>query len=281
MSASTRRASPRIRGRGTCTSARSARERSTGRSRDRPPPSPSCPPAPTANGLRVDGAGHLWVIDSSKGVTVYDVRTRALTARFDVTGGAPSLVNDLTVAPDGTVYLTDSLRTVIYRVTPEQLARGGSGTLTAWADLTDRIHSDTYTLNGIVSDADGRHLYVVDMGAGDLYRVTTGGVAAVRRVDLHGPPLTNGDGLELRGRTLWAAQNLDNTLTRWRLNGSGSAARVTRSVTDPALQVPTTLTHDGAFGGQLLVVRSQFDKGGPLGDGTPEEPFTVASVDGI
>ncbi|MFD8572323.1 SMP-30/gluconolactonase/LRE family protein [Streptomyces sp. NPDC059639] len=231
----------------------------------------------TANGLRVDRAGRLWVIDSTKGVTVYDLRSRARIARFDVTGDAPSFVNDLTVTPDGTAYLTDSLRAVVYRVTPDRTARGGTGALTAWADLRDRISSDSYTLNGIASGADGRHLYVVDMSGGDLYRIGTAD-AAVHQVALRGTDLTNGDGLELRGHTLWAAKNLDNTITRWHLNGAGTSARLERAVTDPALQVPTTLTHDR---GQLLVVRSQFDKGGPLGEGTPEEPFTVASVDGI
>ncbi|MEV3854382.1 SMP-30/gluconolactonase/LRE family protein [Streptomyces sp. NPDC050095] len=231
----------------------------------------------TANGLRVDRAGHLWVIDSSTGVMVYDLHSRELLARFDAPGDGPRLVNDLTVTPDGTAYLTDSLRTTVYRVTPEQVARGGHADLTPWADLSGLINSDSYTLNGIVADASGRHLYVVDMGAGDLYRVSTKD-ASVRHVALHGPQLTNGDGLELRGDTLWAAQNLDNTITRWHLDGGGAAAHVERSVTDPALQVPTTLTHER---GRLLVVRSQFDHGGPLGGGTPQGPFTVAAVDGI
>ncbi|MEU9476803.1 superoxide dismutase [Streptomyces sp. NPDC048191] len=88
----------------------------------------------------------------------------------------------------------------------------------------------------------------------------------------------NGDGLELSGRTLWAAHNRTNTLTRWRLSPDGTEAHLTRTLTDPALQVPTTLarTQHG-----LLVVRSQFDKGGPMGPGTPTPPFTVARVTGM
>jgi Cu-Zn family superoxide dismutase len=50
-----------------------------------------------------------------------------------------------------------------------------------------------------------------------------------------------------------------------------------RTLTDPALQIPTTLARHR---GRLLVVRSQFDKGGPFGPGVPET-FTVARVDGI
>jgi hypothetical protein len=95
---------------------------------------------------------------------------------------------------------------------------------------------------------------------------------------LNGGDLKNGDGLELAHGTLWAAQNATNTLSRWRLSPDGTSARLERRFTDTALQIPTTLarTH-----GRLLVVRSQFDKGGPMGPGVPEEPFTVAWVDGI
>ena len=43
-------------------------------------------------------------------------------------------------------------------------------------------------------------------------------------------------------------------------------------------QVPTTLVRRH---GTLYVVRSAVRQGGPLGDGTPEPPFTVAAVRGI
>ncbi|MGH4034002.1 SMP-30/gluconolactonase/LRE family protein [Actinomycetota bacterium Odt1-20B] len=240
----------------------------------------------TANGLRADRAGRLWVTDSTSGVSVYDLRSRTLLARFDVPGpaDAPRMVNDVAITPDGTAYLTDSSRAVIYRVTPRQLAdasaHGRRGELTVGHDLSATIAphpADAYTLNGIVADPSGRYLLTVDMTGGDLYRVdlTTG---AVREVAARGGDFTNGDGMELRGHTLWVVQNRDNTVARWRLGGDGTTARLEREVTDPALQVPTTIAHSG---GHALVVRSQFDKGGPMGPGTPTTPFTVADVDGI
>jgi len=236
----------------------------------------------TANGLKVDRAGRLWVTDSTSGVDVYDPRTRALLARFDVPGDAPRFVNDLAITADGSAYLTDSVREVIYRVTPAEparaAARGGRAVLTTAYDLSGVVAphpSGTYTLNGIV--AGDRCLFTVDMTAGALYRVdlATGGV---RQVTLSGGDLVNGDGLELVGGTLWAALNRTNTVTRWRLSADGTAARLERSVMDAALQIPTTLVRQG---GRTLVVRSQFDKGGPMGPGTPETPFTVAWVHGI
>ncbi|MFD3805797.1 SMP-30/gluconolactonase/LRE family protein [Streptomyces sp. NPDC058619] len=235
----------------------------------------------TANGLRVDARGRLWVTDSTAGVSVYDTATGTRLARFDVAGTAPRFVNDLTVTPDGTAYLTDSFRAVIYRVTPAQLAAGG-GPLTEAYDLSPALRPQppgTVTLNGITSDRAGRYLLAVDMTAGDLLRVDLR-TGAVSRVALVGGDLKAGDGLDLSADgTLRVAHNTTNTLTRWHLTPDGTRARLTRTLTDPSLQIPTTLSHAP---GRTLVVRSQFDKGGPMspGTGTPTT-FTVAAVRGL
>ncbi|MBL1101378.1 SMP-30/gluconolactonase/LRE family protein [Streptomyces coffeae] len=238
----------------------------------------------TANGLKVDGAGRLWVTDSTAGVSVYDPRTRRLLARFDVPGQGARFVNDLAIAPDGSAYLTDSARAVVYRVTPHQLAHarahGGRAVLTPRFDLNGAMQPHdpgTYTLNGIVADPTGRYLLTVDMTGGDLYRLDLSS-GRIRRVALHGGDLRLADGLELRHGTLWAAHNTGNAISRWRVSADGHAARQERRFTDETLQVPTTLIRRH---GTLYVVRSQFDKGGPLGDGTPRTPFTVAAVNGI
>lgn len=235
----------------------------------------------TANGLRIDARGRLWVTDSTVGVAVYDTATGARLAHFEVPGTDPRFVNDLTITPDGTAYLTDGVRSVIYRVTPEQLA-AGSGALTPVYDLAPALRprpAGTLALNGITADRAGRYLLTVDMTAGDLYRVdlVTG---AVRRVDLGGRDMKAADGLDLSPEgTLRVAHNTTNTLTRWRLSTDGTRARLTRTLTDRSLQIPTTLAPTP---GRTLVVRSQFDKGGPLtpSTGTPTT-FTVASVRGF
>ncbi|MFF3614431.1 SMP-30/gluconolactonase/LRE family protein [Streptomyces sp. NPDC002580] len=236
----------------------------------------------TANGLKVDRAGRLWVTDSTAGVSVYDVRTRSALARFDVPGDAPRFVNDIAITADGSAYLTDSVREVVYRVAPADLAEarthGGHATLTPAHDLGGVLAphpAGTFTLNGIA--AGDRCLFTVDMTGGALYRVDLA-TGAIRRVTLHGGDLVNGDGLELVGDTLWAAHNKTDAISRWRLSADGTSARLERVLTDPALQIPTTLVRRH---GRTLVVRSQFDKGGPMGPGTPETPFTVAWVRGI
>ncbi|MGW7103817.1 SMP-30/gluconolactonase/LRE family protein [Streptomyces sp. NPDC054838] len=235
----------------------------------------------TANGLSVDAHGRLWVTDSTKGVAVYDTRSGARLAHFDTPGGAPSFVNDLALTPDGTAYLTDSFRAVVYRVTPARLA-AGSGVLEVAYDLSAAVPpapAGSATLNGITADPAGRFLLTVDMTAGDLHRIDLR-TGALSRVALRGGDLKHGDGLQLSpGGLLRVAHNTTNTLTRWQLTPDGTAARLTRTLTDPDLQIPTTLTRTR---GRTLVVRSQFDKGGPLtpSTGTPTT-FTIASVPGL
>ncbi|UNZ22064.1 superoxide dismutase [Streptomyces sp. 891-h] len=239
----------------------------------------------TANGLKADRAGRLWVTDSTKGVFVYDLRTRRLLARFDVTGDDPFFVNDLVLTPDGSAYVTDSVRNVVYRVTPAQLARaqatGGRGQLVTRFDLAEVVPPPTdqvpYTLNGIAAGPGGRYLVTADMTGGGLYRLdpVTGKVSRVR---LHGADLRNADGLETAGNRLWVVHNTDNALSRWRLNHDGTEARQEARASDPGLQIPTTLVRER---GTLFVVRSQFDKGGPMGPGTPQTPFTIAAVRGL
>ncbi|WP_327304795.1 SMP-30/gluconolactonase/LRE family protein [Streptomyces sp. NBC_01298] len=236
----------------------------------------------TANGLRVDGHGRLWVTDSTAGVSVYDTRSGARLAHFEIPGSAPRFLNDLAVTPDGTAYLTDSVRAVVYRVAPEQLA-AGSGPLLPAYDLSGRLTpspAGSFSLNGITADPAGRFLLTVDMTAGDLYRIDPAS-GAVSRVALTGGDLKTADGLDLApGGVLRAAQNTRNTLSRWQVSADGTRARLVRTVTDPSLQIPTTLAR---VPGRTLVVRSQFDRDGGVllpSTGAPTV-FTVASVRGF
>lgn len=236
----------------------------------------------TANGLRVDARGRLWVTDSTAGVSVYDTRSGARVAHFEIPGSAPRFLNDLAITPDGTAYLTDSVRAVVYRVTPDQLA-AGSGPLLPTYDLSGRLTpspAGSFSLNGIAADPAGRFLLTVDMTAGDLYRIDLRS-GEVSRTALTGGDLKTADGLDLApGGVLRAAQNTRNTLSRWQLSADGTRARLVRTVTDPSLQIPTTLVR---VPGRTLVVRSQFDRdGGPMPStsGAPTA-FTVASVRGF
>ncbi|MVU76354.1 superoxide dismutase [Nocardia sp. ET3-3] len=237
----------------------------------------------TANGVKVDAAGRLWVIDHTTGVALYDTGTRALLARFEQPAADKPFLNDLVITPDGSVYLTDSGRPVVYRIAPEQiadaLAHGGhGGELRVFADLgaaKDPAAQQPMVLNGLAADDAGRFLIVVDMTNGELYRVSTVAQAAIRRVTVTGDGnALNGDGLELHGDTLWVVHNKDNAVSRWQLGEDGTKAELRHRVTDPALDIPTSIVHTG---GHALVTVSQFDKNGPYGAGTPA-PFRIVEI---
>ncbi|MEV0853053.1 SMP-30/gluconolactonase/LRE family protein [Nocardia fluminea] len=231
----------------------------------------------TANGVKVDRSGRLWVIDSGVGVSVYDTGSRALLARFEVPGDAPRFVNDLDFGADGSAYLTDSVRNIVYKA-----VIGAGGELTVAYDLTTALgprDPKVFELNGIVADPAGKFLIVVAMSAAELYRIDlTGGADPIRKVLLTGGDARHGDGLDLRDNTLWIVHNLDNTISRWALTDNGATATRTGEFHDPALNVPTTMVHSGE---RALIVSSQFDKGGPLGQtGTPGT-FVVSAINGF
>ncbi|WP_148280758.1 SMP-30/gluconolactonase/LRE family protein [Nocardia cyriacigeorgica] len=240
----------------------------------------------TANGLRVDRDGRLWVLDSSAGVAVYNIDSRELLARFDV-GAGEHFINDIVITADGTAYVTDSKTAVVYRITAGDLTRtiaqGGRAELAPAFDLKPALEPhgpEAYTLNGITADADGKYLLVVDSTGGDLYRVDLAAETPgpISKVVLNGGDVSMGDGLELDGTTLRVGQNVRNTLSRWTITPDGTSATREAELTDESLAVPTTLVH---IDDRTLVVSSQFDKGGPLGPGTPVTPFRVLSVSDI
>ncbi|KAF0849074.1 SMP-30/gluconolactonase/LRE family protein [Nocardia caishijiensis] len=230
----------------------------------------------TTNGLRVDRDGRLWVIDSTSGVTVYDTGSRAPLARFEVPGTQPHFVNDLAFGADGSAYLTDSIRNVVYRA-----ALGQGPELTVAADLAPVLgprDPKTFELNGIVADEAGTYLLVVAMSAGELYRIDLTGAEPISKVAKTGGTVLHGDGLELRGDTLWVVHNTDNTISRWTITDNGRTATREGEFHDPALGIPTTMVHSGD---RALIVSSQFDKGGPMGGQEKPGTFVVSALDGF
>jgi Cu-Zn family superoxide dismutase len=229
----------------------------------------------TAIGIAVDPLRQrVFVAGGATGrIFVYDARTGALLA--NLTGGAsPTFVNDVVVAQDGTAYATDSQSPVLYRVVEDG---AGGFRLERWLDLTGTAitYQPGFNLNGIEITPDGRYLFVVQSNTGQLFRIDTR-TRAVAAVDLGGTSLPAGDGLLLRGTTLYVVQNALGTIAEVRLGGFGPGAprgTVVGRITDPSFRFPTTVEEAR---GRLLVVNSQFDRRGP--GRTPETPFTVSVV---
>ncbi len=94
----------------------------------------------------------------------------ATSAGFTAITGttANGFCNDLTVAPNGNVYATDSWYPRVVRL----VNRGMAGAvLTNWLVNTTVFPTSQWHLNGIDVDANGENLYVVENHPGHLYRV--------------------------------------------------------------------------------------------------------------
>jgi len=121
-----------------------------------------------------------------------------------------------------------------------------------------------FNLNGI--EAAHRALIAVQSATGKLFRIDPWtGVTSV--IDLGGLALTNGDGLLLKGRTLYVVRNQDNEIAVLRLSHRFDSGRLIRTITDPAFDVPTTVDD---FGRSLYVVNARFT--------TPPTPDTEYNV---
>ena len=246
-----------------------------------------------ALGMTLDDERRLYVAGGFFGnVFIYDTSSGELVRSFGTQEGAGSLLNDVTVNPrSGDAYVTDSLRPIIWRVPAEEVTNDSpEGQLDRWLVLTgtdveymddgdpDNFSAQDVNLNGIVATPDGRYLLTVQTNTGKLYRIDTR-TKQVTEIDLGDVTLINGDGLVLKGHTVYVVRNEDDLITEVLLNGLFTSGRVKGDTTVPSPDpeegdFPTT----GALvRGRLLVVNSQFNEGF-LAPGEPEIPFTVSSM---
>jgi hypothetical protein len=111
---------------------------------------------------------------------VYDLGSGKRLAMVDLAAAGPSdakahFANDLTVGADGSVYVTDTMARVIYKVTPQY---------TASVFLPNSFGAvQRHMLNGIVFNPAG-YLLVAESGAGDVYKVPLGKPESFTKVKL-------------------------------------------------------------------------------------------------
>jgi hypothetical protein len=226
----------------------------------------------SAIGVKVDDAGRLIVAGGVTGeVRVYDAATGALIRTF--TTGSGGFLNDIAVAKNGDLFVTDSFRPVLWRVPAAEIRPGAPAAAEAWLDLTGEIPyvAGQFNVNGIVATENGKRLVVSQSFTSELFRidVTT---KAVTEVDLGGEAVA-GDGLALVGRILYAGEPFLHQIAKVSLSGDLSSGTVLSRTTDPSFLTPTTLA---VAAGRLLVVNSQFER---LFAGLPPIlPFTISSI---
>ncbi len=220
-----------------------------------------------AAGTEVDNRNRLFVAGATDGSgRIYDAASGRLLRSYQFAAPGTAFINDVVVTKDA-AYFTDSLNPVLYVV---PFGRGGKlASDRAFESLPlsgQIVYGPGFNLNGIEASPNGRTLLAVQSNTATLFAISaSSGVATA--VDLGGVALTNGDGLLRRGTTLYAVQNQLNRIAVIDLAADYLSGTVTRTISSPNFQVPTTVAD---FGSSLYAVNARF--------GTPPTPDTEYSV---
>jgi sugar lactone lactonase YvrE len=228
-----------------------------------------------AIGMKVDVAKRrLWVCGGATGsVWVYDVNSGALIRKFDTPQVASTFLNDVALAPNGDVYVTDSRRPVLFKITGSGAQPGQLEDFIEFENTPIVYTAGVNALNGIVVTADGANLIVVHSGAQKLYRIAVA-TKTITEINLGGA-LQGGDGMVLDGQILYICERVTNTdrIVRVRLAADFDSGTIVDNFRDSTFSTPTTIAK---VGNRMLVVNSQFaNRGTGL---TPTLPFTITDM---
>jgi hypothetical protein len=219
-----------------------------------------------ATGMKVDRRNRLFVSGAGTGTArVYDARNGKLLREYMLTA-APTFVNDVTLTRRA-AYFTDSQKQQLYVLEFRRRGRlpREAQTLPLTGDLEYDDDPATFELNGIAA-VDRKRLITVQSGTGKLFLVNAR-TGDTDEIDLGGDTVTNGDGLLLRGRTLYVVQNRDNKIAVVHLKRNLRRGEVKRFLTDDDFDVPTTVAFKRGF---LWAVNARFT--------TPPTPDTTYDV---
>jgi sugar lactone lactonase YvrE len=226
-------------------------------------------PGTPSLGLKVDLRGRLFVAGGSGGdARVVNAITGTVQASYSF-AAAPTFINDVVLTP-GAAWFTDSLNPFLYKVPLGHFGGLPDQSAVVRVPLSgDYVHGAGFNANGIARTPDGKALLIVQSSTGLLLRVDPAtGVATT--VDLGGELLTNGDGLLLSGRTLYAVQTQLNRVAVVRLNHSGTSGESTDLLSDPRFDIPTTVA---AFGNRLYLPNARFST-----PPTPTTPYSAVAI---
>jgi sugar lactone lactonase YvrE len=216
-------------------------------------------------GLKLDRDGLLYVAGGAGGTArIVDSRTGELLTTYQLTRDAAPFVNDVVLHEDR-AWFTDSRAAVLHGV-----PRGRQGEVRALPLTGEWVQAPagTNSANGLVATPDGRGLIVVN--AGQLYTVDLRSGHAAKVTLMGATDVAGGDGLVRLGRTLYVVQNRLNKVTVWDLDRKATTATLTRTITDPRFDVPTTAAR---YGDRLYLVNARFTS-----PQTPETTFNAVAV---
>ncbi len=189
---------------------------------------------------------------------VYDLRSGATEATYQLGAPGSSLVNDVALTKHG-AWFTDSFQARLYFVPVSRagVPRPTFRTLGLSGPAATLIGNGAVNLNGIQATANGKTLIVAHSANAQLYTVdpATGASATIAGVSV-----PNVDGIVLEAGRLWAVQNFSNQIARIRLAPDLASGVVEEVITSDRFQIPTTAAR---FGSRLAVVNAKFDTGIP------------------
>jgi outer membrane protein assembly factor BamB len=218
-----------------------------------------------ATGLKVDRYKRLFVSGAgSKAIRVYDSRTGAEIRSYPVPDAG--FINDNVVTRRG-VYFTDSNVPQLYFIPFGR--KGALGELQRIPITGDFVYGPGFNANGIEKAKGGGTLILVKSSdPGKLY--TADAETGVTKEIALDKPVTNGDGLLLRGRKLFVVLNRDDVVRVLKLSKDLGSATTIRDITRPEFDVPTTIARSS---GRTYVVNGKFNT-----TPTPDTPYEVVKV---
>jgi len=237
----------------------------------------SHPLVASATGLKADLRHNLlWVSGAATGhAAVYNLMTGAPIADLTLTGTQPAFINDVIVTRDA-AYFTNSFTPEIYRVPVSASGEVGMPeTIALHGPAADFVAG--FNLNGIEATSNGHTLISVNSSTGQLFTIdpSTGDSAMI---DLGGATVPTGDGILLKGSTLYVMQNgnsptpTPNEIVVIKLRHHLREGRVVDEITNPLFETATTLARRGDI---LVTVNSQFG-GAPI---DPESELVLVDLD--
>jgi hypothetical protein len=204
--------------------------------------------------------------DGKAALVAVDWTSGKILRRLDLSSDATAVLADMSIARDGTVYVTDSVGGGVYRVPPGELSQ----------TKLEKIADGLFSPQTPVLTADGRRLLVADY---------TIGIAVVdlisRKVEYLKHPdniaVTGLDGLLLDGKDLIGIQNgvEPERIVRFRLNQAQTEIR-SMEVVEQKTQRLGEATHVIKVGGwDYVIANVGWDKIQDNGELKPDKQFTA------
>ena len=227
-------------------------------------------PGHPITGLYVDDRNRLWAAGGPAGdLRVYDAGTGALLASYTLAGPG-GFVSDMVVTDDA-AYVTNSFQPELYTIPlghgatlPDQSA---VRTTPLMGDFVQTGPPGTFNANGIAFLHD--ELVLGQTVTGKLFTVDPAtGVA--KAIDLGGQTVVGADGLMLRGRTLYIAQNFPNLIAVVRLDSDVETGQVEQRISDPRFDIPSSVI---VSGDAVYALNARFST--PV---TPDKPYDLVGV---